>query len=190
MAIRNSLTLAIAKLKKYAKLLKECPVYWSAQILHPSFRDKWIQHNLGEKEAKEVLASCHKLYEDEYFEEATPQPTGLSAGSVVSDFINAPWLQQAQPVELEAIRNELEEYLKEWPVACHDPIAFWAGSEQRFPRLARMAYDVLSAPTSSAECERIFSLAKLIVSSQRHKLSAEMINVLQCLKCWQRAGFC
>lgn len=46
------------------------------------------------------------------------------------------------------------------------------------PRLSRIALDISSAKSLSADYERIFSLVELIVSSQRYSLSLRMINIL------------
>ncbi|KAH8656323.1 hypothetical protein BGZ61DRAFT_466827 [Ilyonectria robusta] len=40
----------------------------------------------------------------------------------------------------------------------------------------------------SSECERCFSLAKLQVSSQRHRQHHTTIRCCQCLKNWARLG--
>jgi hypothetical protein len=47
-----------------------------------------------------------------------------------------------------------------------DPFEWWRQREKDIPRLARMAYDLLSIPSTACECERIFSLAKLLVGTR------------------------
>jgi hypothetical protein len=41
-----------------------------------------------------------------------------------------------------------------------DLCAFWALHEKQHPSLARMAFDILSIPAMSAECERVLVLQK------------------------------
>ena len=52
-----------------------------------------------------------------------------------------------------------------------------------------MAKDVFSIPAMSAEVERLFSSAKLMVSDQRSSLKASSIEVGECVRSWIREGF-
>jgi hypothetical protein len=47
-----------------------------------------------------------------------------------------------------------------------------------------MAFDFFSVPAMSAECERVFSQAKLIMATQRQHLNAEALEAILCLKLW------
>ena len=58
-----------------------------------------------------------------------------------------------------------------------------------FPSLSRIAFDMLSVPAMSAECEREFSSAKLLISDPRNRLSEELIEASECLWSWGAAGF-
>ena len=49
-----------------------------------------------------------------------------------------------------------------------------------------MALDVLSIPAMAAEPERVFSGAKLIVMSQRHRLGDDVVNSIMCMRSWLR----
>lgn len=51
-----------------------------------------------------------------------------------------------------------------------------------------MALDLLSAPAMSSEDERLFSHAKLTVTSQRHGMKARTLEMLQMVKAWDRSG--
>ncbi len=70
---------------------------------------------------------------------------------------------------------ELDEYdqwllspdLKHDPLVS-DPVQYWWERRDDYPRLSRMALDVLSIPPMSAECERIFSVAGQMVSPFGH----------------------
>src|SRR4051812_22051251 len=67
-------------------------------------------------------------------------------------------------------------------------LEWWLRSEQQrdYPRLSRMAVDILSIPTMSAEPERIFSGARRTITRSRQQLSGVMIEKLECLKSWIR----
>jgi hypothetical protein len=51
-----------------------------------------------------------------------------------------------------------------------------------------MALDVFAIPAMAADCERSFSIAKLTLSSQRHAIKWETIEMLQMLKNRLRNG--
>ena len=84
--------------------------------------------------------------------------------------------------------DEVNGYLAEPSRKVEKPLEWWKDRSSQFPRLSRMAFDYLSIPAMSSECERLFSRAKLCVSSQRHSLHAETINTLQSLKNWVEIG--
>lgn len=95
-----------------------------------------------------------------------------------------------------AVLNELEIYLQ-MPIEQNlvvggqgkgTVIDWWRLHAERFPRLSRMAVDILSVPASSSECERVFSLSKLVITSQRHRMTAETLQAIVCLKAWTRQG--
>jgi hypothetical protein len=47
-----------------------------------------------------------------------------------------------------------------------------------------MGLNMALIPAISSECKRIFSQAKLLITSQRHKLQANIIKATQCLRMW------
>lgn len=104
-------------------------------------------------------------YDEAELLEAAPTPSG--AGEAISNYVHAPWLHEA-PSQPDSVRNELEEYINAWPHECADPLQYWIGCAATHPRLSKVAMDLLAIPSSSAECQKTFSLSKLIVSSQRH----------------------
>ena len=53
----------------------------------------------------------------------------------------------------------------------------------------QMAYDHLSIPVMSAECERVFSDTKLTISPNRNRLKEDIIEATECLVQKTRAGW-
>ncbi len=51
-----------------------------------------------------------------------------------------------------------------------------------------MALDVLSIPLMSAECERVFSAAKILISDRRNSLKEEVIEACSLLRHWLKAA--
>jgi hypothetical protein len=80
----------------------------------------------------------------------------------------------------------------QWYVSC-DPetesmaenaLYYWNARILSQPDLARFALDMVSVPISSAECERIFSSAKLLVTSSRNRLRPDVLEASECLRNW------
>lgn len=75
--------------------------------------------------------------------------------------------------------DELEAW-KQAPLELMMHAQFWAaqlnGVEARFKKLARVARAVLGVPNTNAECERDFSLAKLLLAAQRKSMTAETFS--------------
>src|SRR6266516_5954436 len=79
----------------------------------------------------------------------------------------------------EVVQDELESYLKSPPLTLStkevnlsfDLIAWWRVNEMVYPTLARMAYEVYSIPSMSAEVERVFS---------RYYLEKSCTDIIEC----------
>jgi len=89
-------------------------------------------------------------------------------------------------------QDEFEDYIGKEPCAIGKttPLEWWCLDDQRkrWPRLSRMALDVLSIPAMSDEPERVFSGARRTVSWDRTQMSAQTLEHVECLKHWKRNG--
>jgi hAT family C-terminal dimerisation region len=56
------------------------------------------------------------------------------------------------------------------------------------PTVAQYALDLLCCPVMSAECERVFSGAKLLISPNRNRLADDTIEAAECLRIWWMRG--
>jgi hypothetical protein len=71
----------------------------------------------------------------------------------------------------------------------HDnPLEYWSTKRFEYPRVARMAIDILSIPAMSAGCEGTFFSAGSMVSPKRSRLEASAIAVAQTVRSRFRAG--
>ncbi|KAK4171705.1 hypothetical protein QBC36DRAFT_365488, partial [Triangularia setosa] len=64
--ISKSLEWAIDKLQTYISLIEDSPVYWSALILHPGFKTKWVEQYLEEERASRIKAEFQTFFERDY----------------------------------------------------------------------------------------------------------------------------
>ena len=69
-----------------------------------------------------------------------------------------------------------------------DPFEYWRQRQMQYPRLSRMAFDVLSIPPASDEIERIFSLAGLMVTPHRNRLEENTVESVQMLRSFLKEG--
>jgi hypothetical protein len=63
-----------------------------------------------------------------------------------------------------------------------NPITWWESAKSDFPTLHLWAFDTLAIPAMSAECERVFSSTKKIITPERNRLHEEIIEASECLK--------
>ena len=82
--------------------------------------------------------------------------------------------------------DEHEAYMSSRPVACDHPVIWWRANQSTYPKLAQMAFDLLSISAMAAECERIFSQAKLALGHQWNRMTEDTLTAIQCLKHWIR----
>lgn len=87
--------------------------------------------------------------------------------------------------------DEYDTYISHTPIPIDcSPLQWWLRDEQqqRYPRLSKMAIDILSIPAMSADPERVFSGARRTISWERIQLGASTIERGECLKSWIRSG--
>jgi hypothetical protein len=90
---------------------------------------------------------------------------------------------------LQAPPDEYTEYCALMPdLRYTNIIQRWHGHALEYPRLYRMACDIFSIPAMSAECERVFSSAKPLITDCRNRLKDDIIEASEYLKSWEAAG--
>ncbi|RKK07622.1 hypothetical protein BFJ65_g17827 [Fusarium oxysporum f. sp. cepae] len=117
---------------------------------------------------------------------------GLTTGgiSVTESQIRSP----AQSPRSSVGGLDLDEYeqwqrdIEDADASVTDPYEYWHIRRLKYPRLSRMALDLLTVPPMSAECERLFSTTGRMVTKSRNRLDASTIGLCQTLRSWLRAG--
>jgi hAT family protein len=90
-----------------------------------------------------------------------------------------------------ATGNDFDHYITGMPVSLYDRKAtsllqWWARLGP--PQLRQMAYDLLSIPCTSCECERAFSSAKRTMAFDRMSLKEKTVEQCELLRNWWRQG--
>jgi hAT family C-terminal dimerisation region len=65
-----------------------------------------------------------------------------------------------------------------------DPVNWWKGSRTLYPKLSKMARDVLAVPATGTGVEREFSISGRVVTKQRNCLAPSTIRDIMQYKRW------
>ncbi len=88
-------------------------------------------------------------------------------------------------------KDDFNMFISDTPISIDcTPLEWWCRpmQRQRYPRLHRMAIDILSIPPGSPEPERTFSGARRTASWDRLRLTIRNIEKVECIGNWLREG--
>lgn len=183
-------------LDKYYALTEESPVYAAALLLDPSKRSRYITHNWPASWHTAAIDGARQMWLDEYAK-VTPSESSSSDADV--------------PPSSERPRNELDKLFDEIAVVdaisadadnfdafinappihiTGSPLEWWCHPDQvkAYPRLSRMAIDILSIPPESSDPESAFSGGRRTLSWDRERMTCENLERVECVGNWQREG--
>lgn len=191
--MNSAINCAYTKLKKYYDLVDDSPYWIAGVVLHPFIKWKYFEQTWekepqwlheGKKQVQKLWIQ-HKLRVENAVSTQQNSPAPASSkrreNRLNDDLFS--WRHNAPTVA----SDEYEIYCLEPPLEyVLDPnlINEWRRLEVRFPILAKLALDILSIPAMSAECERVFSSAKHLLSDSRNSLIPETIEALECQRNW------
>ncbi|KAK2666365.1 HAT, C-terminal dimerization domain [Fusarium oxysporum f. sp. vasinfectum] len=180
--------------------LHETPVEYVATVLHPGIQWSFLTKAYGEREGwiDKARHPIQTLSEEEYRDLPAQWEIGDSNLPVAMrareynpfDIIPRRAYVVSEPEE-ESVADEFERWqsTKQDIFSKHDnPLEYWYAKRFEYPRVAKMAIDVLSVPAMATECERAFSSAGSMVSPQRTRLDASTIAVIQTFRSCLKAG--
>lgn len=202
---RMNIYLAWVKLNKYYSAMDQSPVYYAATVLHPAIRWDFLRRAYIERsdwieKAQRLIGDLWQKYkqlpiqgEQHDLHNVTPaaktKDAELDSFSSYLDSFKSTGAPETEPRE-DQMNDELDRWLRlADPVEkdC-DPFLYWFNKRFEYPRLTRMAIDILSVPPMAAECERVFSSCGNMVSAKRCRLQAETIAITQTVKSWLSTG--
>ena len=196
--IQSSITLAWNTTKEwYAKT--DLSIAWMAGIVfQPRFGMQWCEQRWtspGEAAAlKKNQKKLRQLWEREYKEEDLTRRQELSPEPQVEiSYIEAILNEQAPTNRARITRpssrqDEYALYITEPATDLLGAMEYWRARESEWPHLASMAFDFLSIPAMSSECERVFSSCGNQTTPESSRLSGQHLWHTECLKNWQRRG--
>lgn len=187
-AMTTAINTAWFAFDKYYSLIDRTSAYAAALLLHPGHRKayidavwkpQWIRNGLGR--AKELWIQYNVdgsgAAEDQIVEEA---PSAYER-----------WLVEMKQKQKNKLQDEYTRFIN---ASQEDvgmpPLQWWQEPAQQsaYPRLAKMAVDLLSVPAMSAEAERVFSHGRRLIPYTRNALAAVTVNQVLCLKHWLSTG--
>jgi hypothetical protein len=144
------------------------PAYYAATILHPYYKTYCEVAWANKPEWLDANNRAFQALWGEY--RGSPlRPAARRPRVVVNDIDNAIEAlvdPKASAAAAATDNSELDKYerWKRWEPrvekgseAANNPIKYWVGLRNHYPGLAQIAFDLISIPASSCECERMFS---------------------------------
>jgi hAT family C-terminal dimerisation region len=180
--------LGLSKLEKYYSEIKELPAYLAAVALDPCRKFQFFESSTwSARDVKNAKDHVINLWERQY------KRNDLRHGSPIPE----PEREQDEYDKWDSKKrrltkgDELEQYLAEpTELTSGEPnyLEWWYQKRDIWPQLSRMALDILSIPSMSADAERLFSSGKMVMRDNRSRLSSKSMVALECLKSWEREG--
>ena len=195
------------KLEEYYKLTDATPIYRAALALYPSYGYDYFDRHWRQKMNKPawftgMKAAVSDLW-DEYRRQAEVEAQA-QAGMVQVDEDNDLAINDYSSFGKRSINtlnrqrkrargaNELATF-QERTITVEDldvpnPLSWWHRHKAEYPILYSMAVDLFSIPGMSAECERVFSQTKKLITEERNRLSPDTVEADQLQKHWLLRG--
>lgn len=181
------------KLREYYQLLDASPVYAASLVLNPAIKERHFDRNWRgglepwvPKTKADIRNFWAAKYKDKVGVELEPVPE-ISDKPEVDEFED--YIYGFGPTPIAG--NEYDIYCQKDPLPKAPPnlIQYWNGQIVNSPSLAQMAMDILSIPAMAAECERVFSSTKMLISDRRNRLKDDIIEANECIRYWIKKGY-
>jgi hypothetical protein len=185
--------LALDKCKVYYAKLDDSGAILASSVLHPGRGWPFIKQ-LWKNKSQWVVAGKERvenLWLSQYAEEpaaAVAMPIAIPL-NIMEEYRAQGFTQPPDRTLRSDLDDDYSRWLRRRPTTCSDPINWWstAGASE-YPRLARMALDLLTIPATSDEAECLFSRLALMITNRCNQLEQPTIQATQCLFSWDKAG--
>lgn len=190
------------KLEAYYVRTDRTPVYRAALALHPSYGYDYFERHwkkaMGKPQCCSDMQSAVRSLFEEYRRQAeveTQAQVGLleddddeidagvneysSFGKRPISSLNVQRKRAREVCELDLFQTR-PIYVEDLDVA--SPLEWRSRHQTEYPVLYRMSLDLFSIPGMSAECERVFSQTKKMITDERNQLSPEIVQADQLQK--------
>ncbi|TKA81632.1 hypothetical protein B0A49_01266, partial [Cryomyces minteri] len=169
------------KLNYYYSLSDQTPAYRAAIVLHPRFKWRWFKKH-WEKSHPEWIEEARKAVTELWQSYKRRYPLPLQSQKERSNFTTYMDLDDEDDSLEED--DEFERFCSLKTVRVEDPLIWWTHQQHEFPTLSRLAFDLLSVPAMSSECERLFSKAGQVLNEDTPRTKEDFAESRECLKSW------
>ena len=192
---------------EYYCKVDESAAYYAASILDPTYKWAWFEEHWGNDEVKKVWLegdpAKHEIgakglvrelweeYKGKYSPDSASTDSNSRTGKDSSQRKNPDdrfgGLHRHKQLGAKP-RASIDRYTAFISTDREDKetdaLEFWNARYKTQPDVARFALDMLAIPMMSAECERVFSSAKHLLTDARNRLDPNIIEANECLKHW------
>jgi hAT family C-terminal dimerisation region len=178
------------KCQQYYKLADNSAAYYAAEVLQPGRKWSWLNEQWGSDPQKRIWLkkteeAVQRLWEEEYKGKfATPSNPQPRDRNPDDEFGGLSEHREIKNLPVRSTNDAYLSYIDRDLETGEDLLDYWNSRLLSRPDLARFALDMLAIPATSAECERVFSSAKLLVTASRNRLLPDVIEANECLRNW------
>src|SRR5579859_6399106 len=178
--VQSAIEATWKKLKKYYDKSAKPFAYVDATILHPALKNRFFKSasyntDLIEEYTKSAQLRFQKQYDPPTRTARRPLPRGKRRRPAGSDSESSDG----------ADYNEFTDYIaKKRDKSVTDTLSWWKNAQTMYPKLSKMARDVMAVPATGAGVEREFSISGRVITKQRNCLKPSTIRDLMQYKSW------
>jgi hypothetical protein len=146
------------------------------------FEEEWAGQD---EELLPVWKKKVEQYYNSFYKELEPEVDASSPNSTIVD--NSYLARKQARSEKRVAMLEYQRYISSSPIdICRNPLEYWceASTRKAWPALSRWGRDLLSAPASGADIERLFSHCGQTQTDRRNRLSVDTLEALELVRCW------
>lgn len=185
---------ALAKLMKYQELLPHSPAYAAAVAMNPTLCWQWMKSKAPHL-LENSQAAILRLWEKDYNLIVLPKSAITTAATICADH-EASTFDNFLEVEedsdsfdatapIDVYQNYCTTRLSPFS-ECPDVVAWWESCGIADDPISQMAWDMITIPAMSSECERVFSSAGRLVTPLCNRLKEDIIEAFECLNAWYK----
>jgi hAT family C-terminal dimerisation region len=194
--IHANINNALTKLREYFDILDASPAYAVSLVLNPAIKVCFLDEGWedmesgnwdpGPKTKERISASGPLNTKIKWRKSLMPSPRLLLAHQKTWMYVFQKFLYKRPFSGL--IADEYSTYCNTNPLPEEpaDLIRHWDGQAISSPSLSQMTLDLLSIPAMAAECERVFSSSKILISDHQNSLADDVIKANGCVRYWTK----
>lgn len=173
----------LLKLKKYEEefQLSECKTIYIAVFLNPALKLNYFkEHGYSKAEIKDIQKMiCEEL--ENYNGGETIDTGDNCKEEELDEFLSHMYKRSKSSREPKEFQKYLNHPLSNAKV---DVLDYWRSQKDEYPKLSKMAQDLLSVQGGSVPVERDFSMGVHLVTPKRCSMHPKTIQACMCLKSW------